>query len=330
MKVILPVAGVGTRLRPLTLHLPKCLLPVAGNTIIGHILDALANLPVSEYIFVTGYQAEKVEEYIKRAYGHLNSRFVLQANPQGLGEAIHLCAPWLQDDEPVLIILGDTLFDADLLALSHATTNVLCTRIVQDPSRFGVAVTTPEGRITKLVEKPQNYVSNQALVGIYFLQDVASLRSSLGNLVESNQRTRGEFQLTDALQLMIDSGVQFYSGQIRGWLDCGKPDALLETNRLLLSRGRTQERKSYLGSTIIEPCYIDADVEIENSIIGPNVSLHKGCSVRGAMLRDSVVAANCYLENSSLERSILGESAAVRRFHGSLNLGDHSEINPED
>lgn len=330
MKVILPVAGVGTRLRPLTLHLPKCLLPVAGNTIIGHILDALANLPVSEYIFVTGYQAEKVEKYIQQSYGHLNSRFVLQANPQGLGEAIHLCAPWLQDEEPVLIILGDTLFDADLLSLSHSSTNVLCTRVVQDPSRFGVAVATPEGRISRLVEKPQSYISNQALVGIYFLQDVAALRKSLDTLMENNIRTRNEYQLTDALQLMIDAGHPFYSGQIRGWLDCGKHDALLETNRLLLSRKKDEVVRNYPGSSIIEPCHIDADVEITNSIIGPNVSLHRGCSVNGVMLRDSVVAANCYLENSSLERSILGESVTVRRFHGSLNLGDHSEINPED
>jgi len=247
-----------------------------------------------------------------------------------LGEAIHLCAEFLKDDEPVLIILGDTLFDADLLSLSHASSNVLCTRVVQDPSRFGVAVATPDGRISRLVEKPQNYVSNQALVGIYFLQDVVSLRKSLETLMQLNMRTRGEFQLTDALQLMIDEGSEFYSGQIRGWLDCGKHDALLESNRLLLSRAKAQVRKSYPGSTIIEPCYIAENVEISNSIIGPNVSLHEGCNLQTVMLRDSVVAANCYLDNSSLERSILGESVTVRRFHGSLNLGDYSEINPED
>jgi len=330
MKVILPVAGVGTRLRPFTLHLPKCLLPVAGNTILGHIIDALADLPITEYIFVTGYQSDKVESYIQSSYGHLKSRFVLQENPQGLGEAIHLCADALDDNEPVLIILGDTLFDADLLAITHASTNVLCTRVVQDPARFGVAVTTPDGRITKLVEKPQTYVSNQALVGIYFIQDVAALRKSLAHLVANNMRTRNEYQLTDALQLMIEGGARFYSGQIRGWLDCGKHDAMLETNRLLLSKAKTVERKSYPGSTIIEPCYIADDVEISNSIIGPHVSLHEGCSLKGVMLRDSVVAANCFLENSSLERSILGASVTVRRFHGSLNLGDHSEINPED
>jgi len=330
MKVILPVAGVGTRLRPLTLHLPKCLLPVAGNTIIGHILDALAELPVSEYIFITGYQADKVEDYIGKSYSHLNSRFVLQDNPQGLGEAIHLCAPYLNELEPVLIVLGDTLFEADLKALAHSESNILCTRVVQDPSRFGVAVTAPDGRISRLVEKPKSFVSNQALVGIYFLRDVAALCEALAKLMQNNIRTRGEYQLTDALQIMLDAGKTFYSGQIRGWLDCGKPDAMLETNRLLLSRRKPVTRPEYPGTTIIEPCFIAEDAKISQSIIGPNVSLHEGCTVEGTMLRDSVVAANCFIENSALERSILGESATVRRFHGSLNLGDHSQINPED
>ena len=229
-----------------------------------------------------------------------------------------------------MIILGDTLFDADLLSLSHSSKNILCTRVVEDPSRFGVAVSSPSGRISKLVEKPPHYISNQALVGIYFIQDVAFLRKSVASLIERNIRTRGEFQLTDALQLMIDDGREFYTGQIRGWLDCGKHDAMLESNRLLLSQAKPQVRKIYQGATIIEPCFIADDVEITNSIIGPNVSLHEGCRVSGVMLRDSVVAANCYLEHSSLERSILGESVTVRSFHGSLNLGDHSEINPED
>ncbi|HSQ42756.1 MAG TPA: sugar phosphate nucleotidyltransferase [Fibrobacteraceae bacterium] len=330
MKIILPVAGVGTRLRPLTLHLPKCLLPVAGNTIIGHILDALAPLSVSEYIFVTGYQSVKVEDYIRKSYGHLNSRFVLQANPQGLGEALHLCTPSLPDNEPVLIILGDTLFDADLLQLSNSSTNVLCTRVVQDPSRFGVAVTGPDGKISKLVEKPKDFVSNQALVGIYFIQSVAALKRALESLVSQDMRTRGEYQLTDALQLMIDAGEEFHTGEIQGWLDCGKHDALLETNRLLLSRTKSKHPGEFPGCTIIEPCYIAESAQIQNSIIGPNVSLHEHCRVQNSLLRDCVVAANGVLDGCSLEYSILGESVMVRHFNGSLHLGDHSEINPED
>lgn len=329
MKVILPVAGIGTRLRPLTLHLPKCLLPVAGNTILGHILDALANLDVSEYIFVTGYQAEKVEEYIKKAYPAINSRFVLQDNPQGLGEAIHLCTPHLSPDEPTLIVLGDTLFDADLKSLTHAENNILCTRTVEDPARFGVAVSSPDGKISRLVEKSQDFVSDQALVGIYFIRDVSAMNQALQHLLDNNIRTRDEYQFTDALQLMIEQGSDFYTGQIRGWLDCGKPEALLETNRLLLSR-RNDKNANYPGSIITEPCFIAPDVKITNSIVGPNVSLHKGSVVSGSMLRDSVVAANCFLENCGLEGSILGEAATVRRFHGSLNLGDYSQINSED
>lgn len=329
MKVILPVAGVGTRLRPLTLHLPKCLLPVAGNTILGHIIDSLADLSVSEYLFVTGYQSEKVTEYIEKAYPQLPSRFVLQNNPQGLGEAIHLCAPYLTDNEPILIILGDTLFEADLQELTRKNTNVLCTRFVDDPSRFGVAVTDSLGFISKLVEKPKEFVSNQALVGIYYIQDVASLRQSLERLVQGNIRTRGEFQLTDALQFMIEQGNHFKTGEISGWLDCGKPDALLETNRHLLSKNGPTGPRDFDGCTIIEPCYIGADVQLSNSIIGPHVSIHDHCTIHNTMLQDSVVAANSTLENVALSRSMLGESVIVRRFQGSLHLGDHSSINPE-
>ncbi|NLB64506.1 MAG: NTP transferase domain-containing protein [Fibrobacter sp.] len=329
MKVILPVAGIGTRLRPLTLHLPKCLLPVAGNTILGHILDALTYLDISEYIFVTGYQAEKVEEYIKKSYPQIESRFVQQENPQGLGEAIHLCTPFLDENEATLIILGDTLYDADLKSLVHSETNILCTRTVDDPSRFGVAISSPDGKISRLVEKPQDFVSDQALVGIYFIRSVKAMTQALQHLMDKNIRTRGEYQFTDALQIMIEQKCDFYTGQIRGWLDCGKPETLLETNRLLLSR-KEGKNKSYPGTIITEPCYIASDVKISNSIIGPNVSLHKGSVVKDSMLKDSVVAANCFIKDCGLEGSILGESATVCRFHGSLNLGDYSQINSED
>ena len=330
MKVILPVAGVGTRLRPLTLHLPKCLLPVAGNTIIGHILDALAPLPVSEYIFVTGYQAEKVESYIGKAYAHLKSTFVQQTNPQGLGEAIQLCLPHLDDQEPVLIVLGDTLFEADLRTLVSQPHNVLCTRYVDDPSRFGVAVTDDHGKIERLVEKPRTFISHQALVGIYYLRDVSAMRASLNRLIEEDIRTRGEFQLTDALQFMIESGSHFQTGEIQGWLDCGKPDALLETNRHLLGINGPLGPREFPGCTIVEPCFIGENVQMSNCIVGPYVSIHENCSLTTTLLQDCVVAANSTMENASLNRSMLGESVVVRRFQGSLHLGDHSSINPED
>jgi len=330
MKVILPVAGVGTRLRPLTLHLPKCLLPVAGNTILGHILDSLKSLPISEYLFVAGYQSDKVIDYLKNSYPELPTRVVLQTNPQGLGEAIHLCTPWLQDDEPLLIVLGDTLFEADLPKLTSTADNMLCTRFVEDPSRFGVAVTSPTGQIERLVEKPKTFLSNQALVGIYFIRDVKALRNSLQKLLDENIRTRGEFQLTDALQFMIESGCSFHTGDIQGWLDCGKPDALLETNRHLLKVNGPTGSRNYADSKIIEPCFIGNNVTLTNCVIGPNVSIYDNCELSNSMVQDSVIAASSILKHADLTSSMLGEYTHVRQFQGTLHLGDHSAINPED
>jgi glucose-1-phosphate thymidylyltransferase len=152
-----------------------------------------------------------------------NTRTVLQLNPQGLGEAIALCLPYLNDDEPVLIVLGDTLFDADLSFLKNESENVLMTREVEDPRRFGVAVTDSMGHITRLVEKPEIFVSREALVGIYYICDVAAWRSSLLRLIQENIRTRGEYQLTDALQMMLEAGSKFRTARIRSWLDCGTP-----------------------------------------------------------------------------------------------------------
>lgn len=331
MKVVLPVAGAGTRLRPHTLTLPKCLLPVAGNTILGHILDAMSALPISEYIFITGYQAEKVHYYISKHYAHLPHRFVEQQNPQGLGEAIYLCDTYLQGEEPVLIVLGDTLFEADLQKLCTLPGNTLCTRKVEDPRRFGVAVSDAQGHIVRLVEKPEEFVSDQALVGIYFIRAVSELRAALANLIKGNIRTRGEFQLTDALQTMIADGIPFRTGSIQGWLDCGKPETLLETNRhLLIQSGGNSKDCYFKDSTIVQPCYIAPGVHLENCIVGPHVSLHKGCRLSRTVLRDSVVAGHCILEDCNLDHSILGSGAVVRRFSGSLNLGDHSAVNPED
>jgi glucose-1-phosphate thymidylyltransferase len=332
MKVILPVAGAGTRLRPMTLHLPKCLLPVAESTILGHILDGIRNMPVSEYLFVAGYLSQAVEKYLASDYAHLPSRVVLQNNPQGLGEAIHLCAEFLDDKEPVLIILCDTLFEADLDAVAASGKNILCTRKVEDPRRFGVAVTeSGSRRIQKLVEKPQDFVSDQALVGIYYIEDTGALKRALGTLLANDQRTKGEYQLTDALQMMIESGVPFETAPITEWLDCGKPETLLETNRYLLrqgaKKGHAMGRRDFPNAKIIEPCFIAEGVEIVHATVGPNATVGKGCKLAHCTVQDSVLAKNCEVSYSSLTASILGEAAVVRQFGCSLLLGDASVVN---
>ncbi len=324
MKVILPVAGTGSRLRPFTLSLPKCLLPVAGKALIEHIIESYSSLPVSEQIFVTGYKGELVEDFIRHR-GFRNAHTVRQKNPQGLGEAISLCLPFLADDEPVLIILGDTLFDADLSFLKSERENVLMTREVADPRRFGVAVTDSSGYVTELVEKPETFVSNEALVGIYYIADVAALRKSLERLIRDDIRNRGEFQLTDALQMMLEAGSRFRTAPIRSWLDCGTAESFLRTNAKLLS-AMNRENVAIPGCRIIPPCHIDSSARIRNSVVGPNVSVGPEVVIENSKVSDSVISERTILCDSEISHSIFGGDSEVKSFKGTLLLGDHSKV----
>ena len=318
MKVILPVAGTGSRLRPFTLSLPKCLLPVAGKALIEHIIESYSSLPVSEQIFITGYKGDLVEDFIRQR-GLRNAHAVRQKNPQGLGEAISLCLPFLADDEPVLIILGDTLFDADLSFLKSEKENVLMTREVEDPRRFGVAVTDSSGYVKELVEKPETFVSNEALVGIYYIADVSALRKSLERLIREDIRTRGEFQLTDALQMMLESGSRFRTAQIRSWLDCGTAESFLRTNAKILSERNPE-------NVVIPPCHIDRTARIRNSVVGPNVSVGPEVVIENSKVADSVISERTILGDSEISHSIFGGDSEVKGFKGTLLLGDHSKV----
>lgn len=288
MKIVLPVAGNGVRLRPYTENLPKCLLPVAGKTIIDWIVDDALFLKPSETIFITGYKAPVVDEFLKQKPEWGAVRTVVQSNPQGLGEAISLALPYVNDDEPLLIILGDTLFEADLSILSKASENILYTFKVDDPKRFGVAVTDANGRIECLVEKPQEFVSDEAIVGIYYIKDVKALKDALNYLMQNDIRTKGEFQLTDALERMIQGGCKFRTAPVQKWLDCGLVETLLSTNAHILKRN-AEVVPQFECSEIIEPCHIGKNVVIKNSKVGPNVS----------------VGDNCVIENSEISNAIL-------------------------
>ena len=305
MKIILPVAGKGERMRPYTNNLPKCLLPVGGKTIIDWIVADTLPLKATESIFITGYKAEAIDDYLKGKPEWGRTRTVLQNDPQGLGQAISLALPYVEDNEPILIILGDTLFKADIQALANATENILYTYKVEDPRRFGVAVTDNEGRIERLVEKPQEFVSDEALVGIYYIKDVKELKKSLQYLMGNNIRTRGEFQLTDALQMMIEHGCKFRTAPVQEWLDCGLPETLIQTNTWLLQNRVKQSTHNNDNVTIIQPCFIGDNVFIENSTIGPNVTIGNNCSIMDATLKDCIMWDNESITSSHVERQII-------------------------
>jgi len=322
MKVIIPAAGIGKRLRPHTYSVPKALLHVAGKPMLGHILDIVRGLRPSEVILVVGFLGEQVVRYVSRNY-KFRCKFIRQEELKGLGYAVSMAAPEIDDREPVLIILGDTIFEADLLPVIRGRNDALGVKRVEDASRFGIV--EMKGRFVKrLVEKPERPKSNLAVVGVYYIRSTGLFKESLKRIVAEGIMTKDEYQLTDALQWMIDRKVKFRTFNVTGWYDCGKPETLLETNRQLLTRmDRTFQIK---GSLVIPPVSVSSTARVENCVLGPHVSVADGAVLKDSVVRDSIVGSGARVEGSVLESSLIGNDAWIRGAVGRLNLGDSSEI----
>jgi glucose-1-phosphate thymidylyltransferase len=321
MKAIIPVAGAGTRLKPHTHTVPKALIYVAGKPILGHILDELESLGVTEIIFIIGYLGEMITEYVDTNY-RFKSYYVRQDELNGLGQAINLARDYVQD-EPILIILGDTIFKADLQSVLNGDNSAIGVKNVRDPKRFGI-VEMKNGYIARLVEKPDEPKSDLAIVGIYFIRNSVLLFKCLEEIIAKDIRTKGEFQLTDALQMMIDRKEKMRTFLIDGWYDCGKPETLLETNRYLLER--IHHEITVDGSIIIPPVFIADSVSIENSIIGPFVSIADNSFISNSVIKNSIVNKNSVVKNILLIESLIGDKASVNGKFNKLNVGDSSEI----
>jgi glucose-1-phosphate thymidylyltransferase len=322
MKAIIPVAGVGTRLRPHTYTLPKVLLNVAGKPILGHILDALQQHNIDEATIIVGYMGDLVEDYVRRNYS-MNVTFIYQEERLGLGHSIWIAREQITDNEPLLIILGDTIFDVDLSLATNSRFSTLGVKSVDDPRRFGV-VELEKGFISRLIEKPENPTTNLALVGLYFINNPKLLVESLQSLIDNNIRTRDEYQLTDALQMMIDKGEKFTTFPVEGWYDCGKPETLLSTNRYLLDGKSTY--KTPEGAVIIPPAFVAENAIVERSVIGPYTTVASGATVIDSVVRDSIISDGATVTASTLEQSIIGNNAIVKGKFSRLNVGDSSEI----
>lgn len=323
MKAVIPVAGVGTRMRPHTYSLPKVLLNVAGKPILGHIIDALIESGIDDIVIITGYKGELVEEYVLKYYPHLKFEFCKQDEMLGLGHAI-LQAKDTFNQEPVLIILGDTIFDIDLKSAIDSNYNVLAVKAVEDPSRFGVVLVNQNGVIQKLVEKPKEMISNLAIVGIYSIKDSKLLTQCLEYLVANDIKTRGEYQLTDALQLMINKGEKFEICYVDGWFDCGKPETLLSTNEYLLKKNHIPIELE--DSIVIPPVFISDSAVVTNSIIGPYATISDGAIITNSIIKHSIISFNAVVKNSLLKKSIIGSDAEVKGTFTQLNVGDSSQI----
>jgi len=318
--VIIPAAGEGRRLKPHTHTTPKALLTVAGKPIIGHIMERISSLSCERVIVITGgNQGSMIERYLQDNFP-LPFKFVTQENPQGLGDAVYRAKDLVPDESASLIILGDTILDMNFSEFIQGE-NLIGVKRVEDPERFGV-VELRDGAISRIVEKPQEPKSNLAIVGVYYFSCSGPLFKAIQTIMNNNIKTKGEYQLSDALELLIEEGVKIKAYPVEYWLDCGTPAALIETNRYLLQGNNYFKERP--GNVILPPVYIADSAIIEESIIGPFVSIADEVEVRRSIIKDSIINHLSVIENSLLEGSILGENALIKEKALRLNLGSYS------
>lgn len=322
MKVIIPLAGFGTRLRPHTFTKPKPLVNVAGKPVLGHILDKLVDLDVEEIVFVTGYLGEQIEAYVSANY-RFPARYVEQKELKGQAHALYLTRDHVEG--PVLIIFVDTIFETDLTQLAAVDADgVLYVKRVEDPRRFGVAV-LENGYVTRLIEKPSTFEHNLAVIGVYYIRDSRWLMRAIDELIRRDIKTQGEYFLADALQLMIDQGARMVASELEVWEDCGKPETVLHTNRYLLDKGHGQVVPTQ-NSIIIPPVYIAESATVVNSIIGPYVTIASEGVIKNSIVRDSIIDERAHIEGAMLSGSLIGRDAKVSGSFERLNVGDSSQV----
>ncbi len=331
MKIIIPVAGVGKRLRPHTHTNPKPLLNVAGKPMIHFIVDQIIKEKIAnEFVIITGYMGEKIREYLDKTFaGKAKFHYVEQKDPKGLGHAIHHAKPFFKKNDDAFIILGDTLFDVNLKKFVDSKHSVIGVKEVDNPKRFGVVEKDEKGLVKRFVEKPNSRKvspSNEAIVGLYYVKNSKALFAALESIMNKKITTGGEYQLTDALEYMLSKNENFVTANIQGWLDCGKAETLLETNRYLLEKLYSKKKYKLKGVKITEPVYIGKKVTFKNAVIGPNVTINDGCSIINSTLKDSIIEMDTIIENSKISESIIGKSSIVKNVKLKLNVGDNSEI----
>jgi glucose-1-phosphate thymidylyltransferase len=328
MKVIMPMAGKGTRLLPLTKRVPKPLVNVAGRPVMDYVMDALERAgQLEELIIITGHLKEKVEAYVRKNY-KIPARFIEQKVLDGTAGAVNLARPYV--DGPVIVIFVDTLFDADLSIVKNSQADgIIWTKEVEDYQRFGVVVTDNQGLMTRIVEKPSAPISKRANIGLQYVKDWRTLFEGIEHVLKSPPGKGGEFYLTDAFQYMVDMGKRLYVSEVGGWYDCGKVDTLLETNEHLLKTGRGKKpAKIPAGVKIIDPVYIEDGVTLAGATIGPNVAIETGSKIAGSTVTNSILGRGVQLKNATVRGSVIGDEQVIEGKEVKDSVMDAGELAP--
>ncbi|MGB0375608.1 MAG: sugar phosphate nucleotidyltransferase [Flavobacteriaceae bacterium] len=338
MKIIVPMAGRGSRLRPHSLTVPKPLIPVAGVPIVEQLVTEIARVveaPIEEIAFILGDPAffdSAVETYLTGVAEKLGARASIyrQLEPLGTGHAI-MCAESSLEG-PAVVAYADTLIRADL-QLDPEADAVIWVKQVDRPEAYGVVQLNEAGEIVELVEKPQEFVSDQAVIGIYYFKDIGGLRAALKEVIAKQLKTGKEYQINDGIKALMAQGKRFVSGAVREWLDCGNPKITLETNRrmleLLTEEGHSLQAEDTVleNSRIIPPCYIGPGVVIKNSTVGPFVSLGRRTQLNNVQIQDSLVQNHSQLEDAQLQNAMIGNHVHYRGERPELiSIGDYTTI----
>ncbi len=331
LKVVIPMAGFGKRLRPHTWSRPKQLLGLAGKAVIDHVLNTFDTVPkdvVVEYVFIVGYLGDKIKSFMAEDHPDLKVDFVNQEEMKGQSHAIYLARDFV--DGPMIMVFADTLIETDLSFLDQEESDIVAwVKPVPDPRRFGVAELGQDQRVTRLIEKPQTMDNNLALVGFYYFKDGQDLIKAIEKQIDQKVQLKGEFFLADAINIMLDQDVcNMRTQKVNVWLDAGTFDAMLGTNRYLLEHGHENSEKAAqrMGVKIIPPVYIHPEAEVESSVIGPHTSIEAGCKVIGCVIQNSIIEKGSQVFDANLSGSMIGQYTILKGGSQSITIGDHTEI----
>jgi glucose-1-phosphate thymidylyltransferase len=332
MRIIIPMAGMGKRMRPHTLTIPKPLLQIAGKPIVQRLVETLAKSttePIEEIAFVIGNFGSEVESRLISIANNAGAKGTICYQHEALGTAHAIYCAESSLEGKIIVAFADTLFHTDVM-IDHTSEGIIWVKKVEDPSQFGVVLTDNSNNITSFMEKPQNLVSDMAIIGIYYFQDGAELRNEIRMLIDNKVIKSGEYQLTDVLQSMLSKGKKFIPQEVDEWLDCGNKDATVYTNRRILELSKNEqlinETAVITNSIIIPPCYLGEQAEILNSIVGPHVSIGKHTKIENAIVTDSIIQNYSTIINANIDNSMVGNYVEYKETYKELNIGDYTII----